>query len=194
MENIAYLASPEKKRLAFELLRRSVGTKPRQILGASKALLRRVAENGILPETTIEKLRQCARIAVKNFSDDLSTLKTMRSELAVKELRQFPSIGRPGAERILLFSNAIATLAPESNGIRVLSRLGLLDQDRSYSQKYQEANRIDSGSIKQHRQFQEANLLLQLHGRTLCTSKNPKCGECPLQNSCSYALNKTRRT
>jgi hypothetical protein len=59
-ENIAYLASPEKKRLAFEMLRNSIGCTPRQIIEASNRDLRDVVSFGILRDTAAAKLRECA--------------------------------------------------------------------------------------------------------------------------------------
>src|ERR1017187_7923744 len=43
---------------------------------------------------------------------------------AKKALKLFPSIGDPGAEKILLFCGVAAGLALESNGLRVLTRIG----------------------------------------------------------------------
>ena len=35
--------------------------------------------------------------------------------------------------------------------------------------------------------MQEAHLLLQKHGQTLCKRENPLCGECPLRTGCAFA-------
>lgn len=47
-ENVAYLASPERRRAAFELLQSTVGTAPHEILAARKSPLERVRGLGIL--------------------------------------------------------------------------------------------------------------------------------------------------
>ena len=49
---------------------------------------------------------------------------------------QFPMIGEPGAEKILLFSGVLAVLALDSNGVRVLVRLGVGEERKSYAATY----------------------------------------------------------
>ena len=41
-----------------------------------------------------------------------------------KALKRFPSIGDPGAEKILLFTRSYPVMALDSNGLRVLCRVG----------------------------------------------------------------------
>src|SRR6188474_3641972 len=71
-ENVAYLAPPERRREAFEELRRDVGTTPGALLAARPGELERVAARGILKGTSAEKLRECARIAVEAFGGDVA--------------------------------------------------------------------------------------------------------------------------
>src|SRR5215831_4044242 len=70
-ENVAYLASPERRKQAFEALRREVGTTPAKILRAKRGDLVEVASRGILEETFAGKLRECARIVLERFGGDL---------------------------------------------------------------------------------------------------------------------------
>jgi endonuclease-3 len=194
LENIAYLASPGRKRLAFEKLMSTVGTQPHQILSAGEDLLNSVALHGILRKATVAKLRECARIAIETFAGDVNVILRESSQTAATRLQVFPSIGKPGAERILLFANRLLALAPESNGVRVLARLGMITEHESYGKTYKETQGIALGPYKRSKDFQEANLLLQTHGRELCRRKNPMCADCPLRSMCKYALEKNRRT
>jgi endonuclease-3 len=50
---------------------------------------------------------------------------------AKKLLMRFPMIGEPGAEKILLFCGALAVLALESNGLRVLVRVGVAEERKT---------------------------------------------------------------
>jgi endonuclease-3 len=63
---------------------------------------------------------------VEEFGGDLGAALRAAPGKARRALRSFPGIGEPGAEKILLFSGRQARLAPESNGLRVLVRLGLV--------------------------------------------------------------------
>jgi endonuclease III len=194
MENVAYLAPPARKRLAFEALKETVGSQPQQIQSAQEATLKNVARYGILGKATVSKLRECARIAIETFAGNVDQILAQDLDRAVRQLCAFPSVSKPGAEKILLFANKLAVLAPESNGIRVLARIGLIQQQGTYRKMYEETRVLSLGPNKRTKAFKVANLLLQLHGRTLCRRKNPKCGDCPLKNVCRYARMKRRGT
>ena len=136
LENVAYLASPARRREAFEALTRAVGTSPVAILAAERQLLESVTARGILKGAFAEKLRECARIAVDRFGGDLDGVVRGPTDAAKRALRAFPGIGEPGAEKILLFSGQAAFLAPESDGLRVLVRLGLVREEKTYAKTY----------------------------------------------------------
>jgi endonuclease III len=186
-ENVAYLAPPERRREAFERLKLTIGTAPREIRGAAQKDLERVTASGILKGLFAAKLRTCADIAINKFGGDLTA--TIRGPLdgARRALRLFPGIGEPGADKILLFTGKQACLAPESNGLRVLVRLGLLSEEKSYSRMYAASRHVATGLKADPAVMQEAHLLLQQHGRTLCRRSAPECAACPLAGICAYA-------
>lgn len=187
-ENVAYLAPPARRREAFELLQRTVGTAPEAILSAGREALERVTAKGILKSTFAAKLHECASIAFDKFEGDLEAVIRAPLAGAKKALRSFPGIGEPGAEKILLFSGRQALLAPDSNGLRVLVRLGLIQEDKSYARTYA-AGRVAAQDLPAEPSvMQEAHLLLQEHGQTLCKRSAPSCEACPLARGCAYAL------
>jgi endonuclease-3 len=136
LENVAYLATPERRREAFEQLKSRVGTRPADILAADQQMLEGVTASGILKGKFAAKLRECARILVESFGGDLRPSTRLPLDAAKRALRSFPGIGEPGAEKILLFTGRQALLAPDSNGLRVLARLGLIKEEKSYSKTY----------------------------------------------------------
>ena len=187
-ENVAYLASPERRREAFDELRRTVGTTPRALLAARTGDLERAAARGILKGTSAEKLRECARIAVEELGGDLDAALDRAGENAAKLLRRFPGIGQPGADKILLFSGRRASLAPESNGLRVLVRLGVVREESSYARTYAAANAAAADALQTGiAASRRAHLLLQVHGQTLCRRNAPLCDACPLARGCAHA-------
>ena len=191
-ENIAYLASPARRREGFEQLKRCVGTSPGSILAAEPGDLESETARGILKEAFADKLRECARIVVEDFHSDLG--KVIRGPLpaAKKALRSFPGIGEPGAEKILLFTGRQALLAPESNGLRVLVRLGLVPEAKSYSQMYAASRQAAQALPAKPGAMREAHLLLQEHGRALCKRTAPRCELCPLASGCAYFQSEVR--
>jgi endonuclease III len=187
LENIAYLATPARRREAFELLKVGVGTTPKALLAAPLAAIERATSKGILKGHSAEKLRECARVALGEFDGDLSSAIAGPLGAARRALRRFPSIGEPGAEKILLFAGKHALLAPESNGLRVLVRLGLIPEERSYARTYA-ASRVVSETLPPNvPSMQRAHLLLRQHGQTLCKRSTPSCSACPLARGCAYA-------
>src|SRR5262249_42815527 len=138
-ENVAYLASDERRDEAFGELQERVGLTPRKILAAPLAVLHEVARRGILPGGTADKLREIAEIAVEEFGGHLSEVLRKPPGEAVRAFKKFPSIGEPGAEKILLFSETVPVLALESNGLRVLLRLGFGKEEKGYARSYRSA-------------------------------------------------------
>jgi endonuclease III len=184
-ENVAYLAPPERRAAAFALLKSDVGTAPSDILSASDSALERVTAHGILKSRFAAKLRTCAELAMKRFGGDLRPAAFGPLAAAKKALRQFPGIGEPGAEKILLFADEQALLAPDSNALRVLSRLGLIKEQSSYTRMYA-ASREVAAKIRTKAAMREAHTLLQHHGQTLCKRGTPKCSLCPVAAHCAY--------
>ncbi|HEY7575318.1 MAG TPA: hypothetical protein VIB08_09165, partial [Thermoanaerobaculia bacterium] len=179
LENVAYLATPERRRQAFRDLKKSVGTSPTTLARASRAALDEIGARGILAEATVEKLRECARIALEEFGGDLDAALDGSAAAAKKALRRFPGIGEPGAEKILLFSGRHPFLAPDSNGLRALIRLGFVREAKSYAKSYAGSREASSSLPRRVDAMQEAHLLLQKHGQTLCRRNDPLCGWCP---------------
>lgn len=186
-ENVAYLADDERRLQAFQTLKKEIGTKPAEILSASDEALTEVARHGILAEQFVEKLRKCAKIALEEFDGDLRGIVKLPVDKAKKALQKFPGIGEPGAEKILLFTRTYPILALESNGLRVLLRLGFGEEKKNYSATYrlvQQAAAAELGS--KFSALIDAHLLLRRHGQELCKRSKPACGECPLAEACAY--------
>ena len=126
-------------------------------------------------------------IVVNDFGSDLARVIKGPIAVAKRALRSFPGIGEPGAEKILLFSGQHALLAPESNGLRVLVRLGLVVEEKSYARTYAASREAAKELPPETSAMQEAHLLLKQHGQTFCKRIVPLCEECPLVLECAYA-------
>ncbi len=185
-ENVAYLAPPARRAAAFQLLKREVGTSPAEILAASDAALERVTAHGILKSRFAAKLRTCATIAIESFGGNLRPAVFGPLRTAKKALRRFPGIGEPGAEKILLFAGAQTLLAPDSNALRVLARLGFIKEEPSYSRMYAASREVERSIGANAAKMREAHQLLQHHGQTLCKRTAPACQSCPLATRCAF--------
>jgi endonuclease-3 len=189
-EQVAYLASDEKRSKAFEALRSRIGTSAVTIAGAGKAALVEIAAlGGIFAELRAERIEESAAMVIKDFGGDLDSLLGWPSPKAKKALQRFPMIGEPGAEKILLFCGKLDVLALESNGLRVLTRLGFTQEAKSYSATYRAAREATLKLLPvSAAHLQQAHLLLRQHGTGLCFRTSPACNSCPLNGSCPSAV------
>ena len=187
-ENIAYLASDERRAEAFASLKKGIGTRPEQILAAKHSSLAAIGKAGILPDVSAEKLLAVAKIAYEEFDGDLNSALRKPLSQAKKALKRFPGIGDPGAEKILLFTRSHPVLGLDSNGLRVLVRVGFAEEQKSYSATYrliQNAIRVQLPG--DYESLIRAHQLLRQHGQKLCKRSKPLCAECPLKRGCNYA-------
>jgi endonuclease III len=186
-ENVAYLADDDRRRAAFQLLKKRIGTEPEQILAASGAALLEVTRHGIVAEQFAKKLRKCAQIALEEFDGDLRPVLKLPIAKAKKALQKFPGIGEPGADKILLFCQTQPILALESNGLRVLLRLGFGEEKKSYATTYRLVQKaVEEGLATDYSWLIQAHLLLRHHGQELCKRTNPECQKCPLAADCEF--------
>jgi endonuclease III len=188
-ENIAYLANDRRRESAFAELKARTGMGPEAILKADHRTLADIAKAGILADVSADKLLTVAKIAYEEFNSDLRPTLRLPLPQAKKALRKFPGIGEPGAEKILLFTGSYPILALESNGLRVLLRLGYGKQDRNYSASYRSVQAAVASQLPGDcAALIRAHQLLRTHGQKLCKSSKPRCDQCPLAQKCSYFL------
>jgi endonuclease III len=188
-EQIAYLATDERRAAAFETLRTRVGLAPARILAARPALLREVAAlGGIHAAERAERMRASARLVLEECAGDLGAhLATLDLRGQVKLLRRFPMVGEPGAEKVLLFAGLAALPALESNGLRVLARCWL-GAEGEYAATYRAVRARIAGEEARYDApaLVRAHNLVRRHGQTVCRRNAPACPTCPLAPECGF--------
>lgn len=97
-------------------------------------------------------------------------------------------IGQPGAEKILMFSGVLGVLALESNGLRVLVRLGFGEERKSYAATYKSVREVTLEELPADPSLlTNAHLVLRQHGQTLCLRNDPVCHDCPVRRECGFS-------
>ena len=187
-ENVAYLVDDARRLKAFRALKRRIGTRPHDILAAPAEKLHEVARlGGMRPEARVEKLRGIAALVLGEFEGDLDGVLDTAPPAAKRALKKFPGIGDPGAEKILLFSRRLPVLALESNGQRVLLRIGFGAEKKSYAATYRSVQEaIADQTPADYAWLVAAHQLLRRHGQDLCRRFEPRCEACPVSGSCAY--------
>jgi endonuclease III len=193
-ENAAYLVDDERRARVFARLREMVGLDPEEILGTPPGVLAEViADGGMQPDMRAGKLIAAAEEALPLGVEGLRELVRTSPEKARKKLKKFPGIGEPGADKILLFSHAHRTLAPDSNALRTLVRLGFGDEDENYGRMYRSAADAVASQLPQDFPWLiRAHQLLRRHGQEICRRGAPLCEACPLTDSCRWYLARRR--
>ena len=188
-ENACYLLPDERRREVFEGLRKQVGLSAKKIAAAPDEVLLPLAKRGgMRPETRVFRWREIARITQTQFGGNLDPILKEPYAKATRALKQFPNIGEPGAEKILLLCGMAEGLPLESNGLRVLARVGYGRAQRDYGAMYRSVENDLAPELKAAdvKQLSLAHRLLREHGKTLCKDKHPLCTECPLLRGCDY--------
>jgi endonuclease-3 len=188
-ENACYLLTDERRKEVFDALREQVGMNPTAIRDASDDILLPLAKRGgMRPETRVFRWREIARITLEQFGGNLDAILTRPYAEAQRALKLFPNIGAPGAEKILLLCGVASGLPLESNGLRVLVRIGYGRQQKDYGRTYRSVQDDLAPDLPTAAELLvEASLLLRTHGKTLCKDKEPLCSQCPVATGCDSA-------
>lgn len=202
-ENVCYLLPDERRAVVFEGLRKQVGLNAKAILKADPDVLLTLATmGGMRPKVRVFRWQEIARITISQFNGDLDQILKLPYAQAKKALKQFPNIGDPGAEKILMFCGAAPGLSPhqaktglaggpglplEWNGLRVLTRVGYGRWQKNYGAAYRSVQEALKPELpRKADMIAQAHLLLRQHGKEICRDKSPQCYECPVKELCAY--------
>ena len=185
-EAVAYLVPDQRRREVYDRLVAQVGTDAAALAAMPRARLAElIADGGMQPDRRAEKLQLAADLALEVGRDQLHALCRSNPRKARALLRKFPGIGEPGADKMLLFNRGQPGLAPDSNGLRVLVRLGFGAASDQYPRMYRSAAQAVAPELPNDFGWMiRAHQLLRRHGQELCKTNEPRCPRCPLAARC----------
>lgn len=93
-------------------------------------------------------------------------------------LTALPGVGRKTANVVMATAFGIPAIAVDTHVFRVSNRLGLAHADNVLDTEMQLRAAVPE------KDWISAHHWLILHGRRICTARNPKCGVCPLKEHC----------
>lgn len=97
-----------------------------------------------------------------------------------EELQRLPGVGRKTANVILNVVYGEPTMPVDTHLLRISPRIGL-SAGTTPEAVEQDLIRVIPAEYMQH-----AHHWLILHGRYICTARNPRCGECPIADLCMH--------
>ena len=186
-EQVGYLVPDAQRRRAFAALRTDVGLQPADILAAPGPKLEAITRLGgpIAFQLRASRLRESAELVLGRWNGNLRAALRLPIAKARRALAQFPMIGEPGADKILVFTKSARLLPLDSNGLRVCRRLGLTPDAKDYSTAYRRAQKLLAPALpNDHNWLISAYGLLRLHGQELCRRNAPVCSRCPFRARC----------
>lgn len=185
-ENVAYLVDDVRRTECYRALEKRAGLTAEKLARVPRETLLEIAQRGGMhPEKRVDKLLECAEIAQRHGGGDLTQILALPLPKARKVLREFPGIGAPGAEKILMACGASTELALESNALRSLIRIGYGHYTGNYARDYRSVQKEITREISRDPAWLlRAHVLLRAHGQTVCVRTMPECPDCPLVVHC----------
>lgn len=126
------------------------------------------------PNNKAKHLVGMARMLVEQFHSEVPS--------TVEELQKMPGVGRKTANVIASVIYSMPAMAVDTHVFRVSRRLGLvpLTAKTPLAVEKELVTHIPKHLIH------KAHHWLILHGRYVCTARNPQCFQCPLSPFCKY--------
>src|SRR5215471_18492448 len=189
-----YPASDTACNKGWESLNKTIGVELQQLLSATPAKLAAALKpGGMVPELRAMRLKEIAARVKDEFAGDLRSALVGPLAQVRKILKSFPSIGDPGADRILLFGGIAPVAAVASNCPYVLVRILSGQEGKNYGATYREAQQAIEAEVPAKFDARiRAYLLLKRHGQDCCKATNPKCPECPVRTDCAFFAGRNR--
>lgn len=155
----------------------AVANTPEAILGLGEARLKEYIKTiGLFNTKAANVIKTCA-ILVETYHSKVPETR--------EALETLPGVGRKTANVVLNTAFGQHTMAVDTHIFRVANRTGLAPGKTPLAVEHALLKTIDPEFLK------DAHHWLILHGRYVCTARNPHCLECPIADLCEYK-NKTK--
>lgn len=190
-DNCAYLVDDVRRAKVFARLKRATRNDPIRIAAISPAALATLIteDGGMMAAHRAAKLQRAANTAIDVEIDALRMLCRTDPQKARRALKKFPGVSDPGADRILMIASGYRSLGLESNGLRVLNRLGYGRIEKDWIRTWRSGSAAVADQLRTDPAWLlKAHLLLKRHGQTICKTSAPKCGDCVLLSRCPTGL------
>lgn len=144
-----------------------------------------------LANQRLKALRATLRTISEDFGRlSLAPLRRMSYGRAYHYLRSLPGVNDKTAKCVMYYALGLPALPIDTHTFRVSKRLGLIPQDTS---EFLAPRHLDAVIPRNHRG--RFHILTVLHGRAICTPRDPLCNECPLRSLCvTTAVSKRNST
>ncbi|RLI90859.1 MAG: endonuclease III domain-containing protein [Candidatus Altiarchaeales archaeon] len=174
---------------AIENLKSEGLLSPEALLQASEEKLRRLIKPVGYYNAKTLKLKRFVEFLHENYEGDLDKLFDRDTEKLRLELLSVWGIGQETADSIILYAANKPTFVIDAYTKRIMSRLGLVNEDTTYSDLKKFFELQLPGDLEIYKEFHA--LLVEL-GKNYCKTK-PLCGKCPIRDICAEWKSSSKR-
>jgi endonuclease-3 len=140
---------------------------------AAEEVIRGLIASISYPNAKARHLAGLAQLLMERFGGEVPSTR--------EDLMALPGVGRKTANVILSVLHGEAAMAVDTHVFRVSARLGLTRGAKTpLATEVQLMRHIPESLVP------KAHHWLILHGRRVCVARNPRCGDCGLQEWCAY--------
>lgn len=158
---------------ATESLYKKVDTPEKMLELGEEGLIEYIKSIGLY-RAKAKNVIALSKLLVENFNSSLPRTR--------EDLMSLPGVGRKTANVILNVVYGEKTMPVDTHLLRISPRIGL-----SFGTK-PETIEQDLLKIIPDEYMEHAHHWLILHGRYICTARNPKCEDCPINDICQQNL------
>ncbi len=145
----------------------------KSLAGAEISDIYQLIKSCSYPNNKAKHLSGMAKTVLNDFNGKIPS--------GINDLQKLPGVGRKTANVIasVIFNKPV--MAVDTHVFRVSARLGLTQNAKTPLETEKQLVKYFPGEL-----IPLAHHWLILHGRYICTARNPKCNECGLKNWCKY--------
>lgn len=151
---------------------------PESLADASEEDVYQYIKSVTFPNNKTRHLIKAARVLRDEFGSEMPS--------DIDNLMRLPGVGRKTANVMLAVVWHKAAMPVDTHVFRVSNRIGLTHNSPNPVSTERELVKNIPGEM-----LADAHHWLILHGRYVCTARNPKCGECIIANWCA-SMEKSR--
>lgn len=155
-----------------------VANTPEAILALGADGLKNYIKTIGLFNTKAANVIKTCRLLLENFAGKVPDTR--------QELQSLPGVGRKTANVILNTAFGQAVMAVDTHIFRLANRTGLAPGKTVREVEDNLVKRVPQAYLR------NAHHWLILHGRYVCTARNPKCGHCLVKDLCDHPVTRAR--
>jgi len=153
-----------------------------RLLKTNPRKIQKVIHSGGLPGIKARRITHVlSEIKRMRGKLEIGFLREMPAEEAMQFLRSIKGIGPKTAAVLLLFHFNKPLMPLDTHNLRVAKRLGIIPQKMSSEKAHELMNRLVPDEEKK-----SLHINFIIHGRRICTARNPKCAICVINSLCDY--------